>query len=376
LDAANISPSQRVFSTLNGLRGTAAIGIVFYHAGGRSDMPFLLPRGYLSVDLFFVLSGFVLAHAYTGRLQTWLGGGAFIIQRLIRLLPILLPGAVIGALIELGRPNIGSITERGVEIGFLSLLGTTAVPWPFSTPLEQTIFPINGPVWSLFFEILANVIFIFVVKSRAMRAWALVLMTVGGAGIVASTIAFGTMDVGAGLYNWPGGLPRVLFSFFAGVLLYQWHIRAPGPRVPRGLVWFYPVILILLLMTPRFGTAVDYELDLVCVGLVFPLMIRLAASSEPLGGQSRVFEIAGMLSYPLYAVHYPIIRAVCFVLLRHPIPILARFGVVCASTAGLLFLSWALLRYYDEPVRRFFMRRLRPPGVNATTVQRVKFNTL
>lgn len=347
-----------VFATLDGLRGVAAIAVVAYHFGERAQLPSLFPRGYLAVDFFFVLSGFVVAYAYTQRLQGDLGAFRFLLQRLIRLLPVLIPGALIGAALEFGRPNIGDAAGHFRDIGLATVLGCLAIPWPFPTAMEQTIFPINGPVWSLFFEILANVAFVAVAESLFVRAWSAALAIAGAVGIGLFLHAFGNVDVGALLINWPGGLPRVLYSFFVGVLLSGPDPRGLRARLPAVPVWGFPAILLAAFMLPPVPAPADAVIDFALVLLVFPAMVLMATASRPGPGLARVCGVAGALSYPLYAVHYPLVRGICFILLHHSVSEAGRLALAGLTVSGLTLLGWIVFRWYDQPLRRALSRWL------------------
>ena len=352
------SPARHAFEILDSMRGLAAVCVVLFHFSARADLPFLFPRGYLAVDFFFGLSGFVLTQAYAERLKATLDIATFIRQRLIRLLPILAPGVVIAVLLEFWRPNITSSGRHLLETALAACLGIFAIPWPFPTSLEQAIFPLNGVVWSLFFEILVSILFAFAVKSRALRGWALATSAVGGVGIVTYVSTMDSLStMGPLLTTWPAGFPRVFFSFFVGVLLSQAHSRASGIRVPPGMIYVYFAAFAVIFSIPRMTATPDTLIDLACVMLVFPVLILSMANCRTPARFSKASSVAGQLSYPLYAVHYPIVRGVGYVILRHPMPTLARLGIVGLTMIGLVVLAWALFRYYDEPLRRTLTRR-------------------
>jgi peptidoglycan/LPS O-acetylase OafA/YrhL len=353
LEGAHVIASKGHFALLDGLRGLAAISVVAYHFGSRSNLSLLMPRGYLAVDFFFVLSGFVLAHAYQERLRHQVTAGGFVVRRLVRLLPILIPGAVIGGVIELGRPGVARSLTHLLEIGGISLLSCLAIPWPFATSMEQTIFPINGPVWSLFFELLANFVFVAVAKAARPRLAAWALVVIGGVGMLAYGVVAGTIDVGALLINWPGGLPRVMFSFFAGLLVFAYRDRFPS--LPT---WLVCGVLVAAFMAPLRHDGLDLLVDLGVAWVVFPMLVGVASN-----GQVRrcgwLCAWAGDVSYPVYAIHYPIVRLIGFALVRSSLPVAGRLGLVVVGIGLVTLLGWLALRWYDRPVRRVLMDRLR-----------------
>ena len=341
------------FRLLDGLRGVAAIAVVAYHFGGRADLPYLQPRGYLAVDFFFVLSGFVLAHAYGERLRTTLTATRFVGQRMIRLLPMLVVGTLCGAVIEFWRPWTGGATSHFEQVIIAAVLGCLALPLPVSTSMEQTIFPINGPAWSLFFELIANFIFIIAARATFPRAAALTVMLIGGVGIADYSWISGTMDGGALLTNWPFGAPRVCYSFFAGVLVFACHDKIP--QVPG---WLSPCLLVAIFLVPVGPGDLGAGFDLPIVLILFPLMVASAARCQPQGFWLRACRLSGDISYPLYAIHYPIVRAVCFLINKHALTTPVRLGLAVATMLLVILMSWLLFRFYDRPVRQYLTNRL------------------
>ena len=289
------------------------------------------------------------------RLQTTLSTSRFLLQRLIRLLPILIPGVLIGALIECWRPGVSDPFSHAKDIVLALLLECAAIPWPFPTSMEQTIFPINGPVWSLFFEIIANILFVVVAKSAYVRPASFILTIAGGLGTTAFIMAFGTIDLGYSLVNWPGGFPRVFYSFFVGVLLNGIQVRPPIIST-----WVFPCVLVIIFMLPQSPGYFGAFIDLTIVLTIFPLLIILAAGSRPGPTFLRLCSLAGAVSYPLYAIHYPIIRGICSILARHPVSVPLRLGVAGLSISGLIMLSWLVYQFYDRPFRRALTRRILP----------------
>ena len=348
------SPKGQHFMLLDGLRGAAAVAVAGYHFQGRAELGFHLPHGYLAVDFFFVLSGFVVAHAYLHRLRTSMTASTFIWLRVIRLWPMLVPGTALGAVFEFWRP-VAQPGRHLAEVAIAAVLGMAAIPILTPTSMEQTIFPINGPVWSLLFEMVASVVFLVAAKSALPRLSAAGLMLCGLVGLVGYDYAYGTLDVGALLGNWPGGAPRVLFSFFAGVLLtpLRHHFPTTSPAVPA-------LALTAILLAPGISAPVDAALDLVAVILCFPIIVATGSNCAVRGRLGAVCRQAGNLSYPLYAIHYPIIRAICFVLNKTAIGLPARLAVFTVTLPALCAISWLVFKAYDEPVRKALTRRFLP----------------
>ena len=339
------------FRLLDGLRGVAAIAVVVYHFGGRSDLGALMPHGYLAVDFFFALSGLVICHAYRQRLRDQMTVVQFLARRVIRLWPMIIPGTLFAAAIEFWRP--GNAPGHLVDVLRSVVLGSLVLPYPFPTSLEQTIFPLNGPVWSLFFELFASVVFV-VIARRAKLFWAVpVLIAAGLTGLCWSVTATGTVDSGPYVTDWIGGFARVTYSFFTGVALVS--VRR---YVPTASAWVYAVALVAVLMTPIGTSSVNSYFEAAVVFVVFPLIVASAANYDPAPLLARVCDGLGEISYPLYTLHYPIVRAICFAMNRFTVPLPGQVAICVATIGGTYVLSVLVSRLYDRPVRLYLTRRL------------------
>ena len=345
------------FAFLDFLRGFAAIAVVGYHFGGRSNLPFLLPRSYLAVDVFFVLSGFVLANAYGSRLGISLTPANFIRLRLIRLLPMLMVGTLIGAIIEIGRPGFTDSLHRLVELLGATMLGSFAIPLLVSTSMEQLIFPINGPVWSVMFELIACAVFIALAMDRTGWMAATVTMVLGGLSLGIVSVVFKTADVGSLLTDWPGGFPRVAYSFSAGIVVYAFRAR-----FPIFSAWVFPLLLTLIFSLPASRNLGSACLDFVIVVVVLPCLVGCAAKVAAGPRLSKWSQVSGDISYPLYAVHYPIIRAVCYLTAGHGLNAASRLLIGAMTVTVLSFLSYRLFVYIDVPTRRWLTSRFTLTG--------------
>ena len=132
---------RTIFHTLNGMRGVSALAVVLFHAEALAGTQ-MAPGGYLAVDLFFVLSGLVIAHAYEGWLLQTLTPIAFMRHRLIRFYPLYLLGLVLGVglmtLEILVSPP--AVLTPGQVTG-ATVAGLAFLPAPFGTSL----YPLNVP---------------------------------------------------------------------------------------------------------------------------------------------------------------------------------------------------------------------------------------
>ncbi len=323
------------FLVLDGMRGIAAFAVLWMHAGFGFGAAFYPRHGYLAVDFFFALSGFVLAHAYGSRIFEGLSFTAFARIRLIRLYPLIFLGAVLGALaFDPGWPG------SSAELFWLN--SSIFLILPFGLLFHLSAFPVNTPVWSLFFEFVANAVYFFNArrdKHKALKA--LVFLMASGLVLAAITHLAGSLrNVGVASFSaFLAGIPRVAFSFGLGVLMHRYALTAQLPRLPDYAV---ALALAALLAVPTYG----WWFDILCVLLGFPLLLGLGAQARITPGLSRFWYWSGALSYPLYIIHEPVLRA------AYRLHMDDRAAMLLA-----IILAWAALCWFDVPLRATLARR-------------------
>ncbi len=302
--------AHRRLAGLDALRGIAALSILAFHL-----MPYLAGtwRGnaYLAVDFFFMLSGYVMARTYETRLAGELTPVAFMILRWKRLWPAMFVGGLIGLpwfLITIGEDHLL------VALANLLLIPTFAL---------NRLYPLDGPAWSIFFELLANLLHALLL--RRLSTPALVLLATGMAVILAIAGSRLTLDVGGASPTFLLGVPRVLLSYAIGMIL--WRTWRDRPTLGVSPVFAF------LLMPIFFGAATQLDGDSWISGMVFilvgcPLML---AGGLRWTGRSKWAGMAGALSFPLYAFHAPIFATVSLA----GIPI--GWGIAASLIAAWLF---------------------------------------
>lgn len=325
------SPKKARFLTLDALRGAGAIAVMAGHAGIVLNA-YMPPFMYLAVDMFFVLSGFVLAHAYDRKFAAGMSVTVFLKARVARLYPIYLVGLVLG-LVSVAFANTHALTSARALLSFF--FGLFALPSP---PLERlgVLFPLNGPFWSLFFEFwVANLI--FALFWRQLRGRLLALVVLMSAGILAGLgLYLGTLDFGWTWHQLPGGFARVCFSFFAGVALSRFHARQIWqPAVPS---WACLLVFAAVMLLPVQGfTKGPYEVAIVL--LIFPALIYFGAGAVE--RRPQIGKILGDASYAIYTVHRPLLTILLSPLaLERQSPQLLRYGVEVALIIAIGALAW------------------------------------
>lgn len=350
------------FLLLDAIRGIAALLIVIRHTVAFwNGVPF--QESYLAVDLFFCLSGFVLAHSYEERItRSGLGAARFMAIRLVRLYPLYILGSAIafasyGALIAAGRApaNLAQLSFTGV-FSLLMLPSPQALPSPrWWGPL----YPLNNPAWSLLFELLANVVFALILRHRlhALRIYVGILLLSAWGLVLVSLVCPSALDAGTHWRTLWMALPRVGWSFFAGVLVHHFFVTAPASCSTR--VAAFPIILIVLCLTSVPSPSWRWAYDLVAVMLVFPICVYWAARCRVPAWSATICTTLGATSYAVYMLHEPFGRVVQ-----------RLFGAIgfsveaAAPWSGLLFtillvaLCCLIDRHFDIPIRRAATARL------------------
>ncbi|RAW02368.1 acyltransferase family protein [Pseudochryseolinea flava] len=353
---------------LDGLRGVAAITVVAFHileAHATSHLDMMINHGYLAVDFFFLLSGFVIGYAYDDRWQK-LSLGEFFKRRLIRLHPLIIFGMLVGAVCFYFQdsapwPKIDEVPLSTLLV--VMIIGFTLIPLPISMDIRgwQEMHPLNGPAWTLFFEYVANIL--YAVGLRRLPNIALAVLAVLAAGALIHlglTNPYG--DVIGGWSLDPTqlyiGSVRLLFPFLAGLLLSR--IIKLG-TISNAFTWCSLLLLIVLAM-PRIGGSENLWMnglyDSLTIILIFPIVIYLGASGRVEGPiQNNICKFLGDISYPIYITHYPLIYIYTGWVQEHRYSIEDTALVAVLVFVGSIALSYAALKLYDEPLRNWLTRK-------------------
>lgn len=333
------------FAVLDGLRGVAALVVLTFHLVQQHDLT-ALPLAGLAVDFFYLLSGFVVAFAYEPRMQSGtMSLGSFVRVRITRLYPLILLGTAMGiALALLAVAVKHSVTYQQVALsGTLALLLLPS----YVFPQWETAYPFNMASWSLTFELFVNAAYGVIVTSLTSRR--LIIVTACGA-VVLAWVAFMNHGIAGGnnQSNFAYGFGRVVFPFFAGVLLYRYRpSQHLGAWTGIGLI----LGLAALLLVPLHISSL---FSLLYVLLLFPAIIAVGAAVEPGRRLTRACGFAAELSYPIYILQGPVLR-IGEELLKHwhfgPLGCWL-FGI---SEAGIVaVIAYLALKFYDKPLQRYF----------------------
>ena len=360
------------YHLLDGLRGVAALMVIWYHvfegyafAGGTTIDTF--NHGYLAVDFFFILSGFVIGYAYDDRWGKNFTMKDFIKRRLIRLHPMVIMGAVVGAITFYIQ---GSVQWDGTHIGIsmvmLSLLCTIffipAMPGVgYEVRGNGEMFPLNGPCWSLFFEYIGNILYALFIRRLSNKALTIVVVLLGVAlasFAIFNVSGYGNIGVGWTLdgVNFIGGLLRMLFPFSMGMLL----SRNFKPMKLRGAFWICTLVMIALFAVPYLeGTesiCTNGIYEAFCIIIAFPILLWIGTTTDK--KLTQICKFLGDISYPIYVIHYPFMYLFYAWLIKNQLFTLGETWQValCVYAWNILF-AYLCLKLYDEPVRKYLAKR-------------------
>ncbi|WP_312363557.1 MULTISPECIES: acyltransferase [unclassified Sphingobacterium] len=365
-----IESPKPYYPVLDGLRGIAAIVVVTFHlaeplATGHLDI--LVNHGYLAVDFFFLLSGFVISHAYDNRWQE-MSMANFFKRRIARLQPMVVLGMTLGAIgfyftDSAIWPLIDTVPLW--KLLLVMFIGYTLFPVPLTLDIRgwQEMHPLNSVGWSLFFEYIANFLYAIWVRKFSERSLS-ILVAISGVALVHMAITSPNGDVSGGwtlnVEHVRIGFIRTMYPFFAGLLM----ARVAQPvKIKNALLWCALLLTIILYM-PRIGG--DEKLwmnalyESVCIILLFPLIVYLGAGAGKLNKtENKLSRFLGDISYSLYMVHYPLVYFyVAWISNNNGVTINKAWPYAIVILFGSLILAYASLKWYDEPLRKWLRKKM------------------
>jgi len=370
--------SKNHYPILDGLRGVASVLVIVFHVletfTGGNKFAQIINHGYLAVDFFFLLSGFVVAYAYDdrwGKMTAW----DFYKRRLVRLQPMVIMGSIIGAALFYFQISPAFPYIAGTpfwEVLVIMLIGATLIPVPISMDIRgwQEMHPLNGPAWSLFFEYIANILYAVLVR-RFSKIVLSVFVTLAAFMLIQYLVTSKNGDLIGGwslnseqLYI---GFTRVLFPFFGGVLL----CRIGKLIRVKNAFWWSSLLIIIMLSIPRIGDEhhvwMNGIYESLCLIIVFPLIVSIGAGGELHSARSeKICNFLGEISYPLYITHYPLIYLFTAWVVNNKVPLGINgllMGLLVVITS--LVIAYLSLRFYDKPVREWLRKKVLVKKINS-----------
>jgi peptidoglycan/LPS O-acetylase OafA/YrhL len=356
----------------------AAVLVVLFHTfeawNGGSRFIQIMNHGYLAVDFFFLLSGFVVAYAYDDRWASgndWICTGGmtlsdFFKRRLIRLQPMVIAGNIVGAglfYFQQGSTFPLIAATPPWKMLLVMLVGFTMLPLPPAMDIRgwQETYPLDGPGWSLMYEYIANILYAVGLRKLSNKALG-VLVILSAALLVQYAVFGGRGDVIGGWAldekQMHVGFARMLYPFFAGILLMRL-----GKRIQvRGAFGLASLLLIVIFWIPRIGGTEHLWMnglyESFAILAVFPVIVMLGAGGQLTGaGSSKTCRFLGDLSYPLYITHYGWIYWYTAWVAEDKPSLKAGVKVGAALILLCITIAYACAKLYDEPVRAWLQSR-------------------
>jgi peptidoglycan/LPS O-acetylase OafA/YrhL len=342
-------------------RGLAAFVVMTYHISFLLfDNWTIFQRGYLCVDFFFILSGYVIASSYDAKISNGLSVRRFFVIRTARLWPLVVLTTLIAFVVQTVRlrRDIPDISNLDLAVSLVSNI--------FMMPSPQSpigvLFPFNGSAWSIFFEMVANLAYVAAFRHLSETTLKL-LIVVSGLALAWTAFSFNSLDVGMTQTNFIFGFPRVAFSFFLGVMLCRrrdYPLRI-GTRGDSGFLYLALLAAGAIICLPKVPLAhVDGLIDFAVAVCVFPIILRIAETTKLSGRLGTLAWFLGGISYSVYLLQTPLMVG------YSALPQLF-FGAKVAQFvpwSGIVFIlfmlptSYLCWVYFERPAQRWLLTKL------------------
>lgn len=340
---------KKHFEVLDGLRGIAAFAVVIFHFMEwifTDPSKNFIGHGFLAVDFFFCLSGFVIGYAYDDRIKK-MGLLGFLTSRMIRLHPLVIAGSILGLLAFLfdpfgGHPELYS-TGKIVLTFICSIL---LIPLPIIEDRGFNLFSFNAPAWSLFWEYVANIVYGLILYRLSRNLLMLFALL---SAIAICSVAYRSGNL---LGGWSGptfwdGCARISYSFLAGLLIYRsnWIIKNKIGFAGLG------VLLFLAFLVP--STTWNWITEPLIVLLYFPLLITLGAGTTLAPSLKNFCLFSGKISYPLYMTHYAALWMFGNYYVNEKPGTIELTSIIIIGSIVLVGFAYLVMVWYDIPVRKY-----------------------
>ncbi|SHF78966.1 acyltransferase family protein [Dysgonomonas macrotermitis] len=367
----SLAESKPHYEILDGLRGVAAVLVVLFHVfeihSGGDHTKQIINHGYLAVDFFFLLSGYVIGYAYDDR---WgrMTLKDFFKRRVIRLQPMIIVGSLIGALLFYFQdsPDLGwgGISEVPIwKMLLVMVIGFTLIPVGKGLDIRgwNEMHPLNGPAWSLFFEYIANILYALVFRHLSKVVLAILVVVAAGFTIQYALTNPNGDIIGGWTIDDPTqlriGFTRLAFPFLAGLLL----ARIGKLRYTKNAFLTASILLVILLAMPRLNSDILWVNGLYecfCLIIMFPLIVWLGAGGKVHGKKASLLcKFLGDISYPIYITHYPIIYIYMAWVTNNGYTLEESWPYGLLAAAVCIVVAYSTMKLYDLPVREWLRKR-------------------
>jgi len=367
----DLSQSKPHYEILDGLRGVAALLVILFHVlevhshGDHSKQ--IINHGYLAVDFFFMLSGYVISYAYDDRWNR-MSLKDFFKRRIIRLHPMIIIGMIIGAVLFYFQdsPGMGwgGIHEVPVwKMLLVMIIGFTLIPVGKGLDIRgwDEMHPLNVPASSLFYEYIANIVYaLFLRRITKVFLAVLVLIAAGVTIHYALTNPNGNIIGGWSIdpHQLRIGFTRLAFPFLAGMLL----AKTAKLRFTPNAFLSASLLLVLFMSVPHIGNSgqlwMNGAYECFCLMIVFPLVVWLGAGGKVKGEKaSRLCKFLGDISYPIYITHFPVVYVYMAWVTNNNLTLTESWhvGLLCVIIS--IIVAYASMKLFDMPVRDWLRKR-------------------
>lgn len=291
MTAAQPLPSTRRLPGLEALRLIAAVCVLLLHALANFGGTRLWGKGYLGVDFFLMLSGFLMVRAQEEKLAAGASPWRFMARRYWRLWPTMAAGGL------LGLPRLFIRARSLADALWVGAANLALLPVPW----HRFVFPLNVPAWTIFAELTCNLLHVTLLW-RLRRGWIWVAVLALLPLEVAMGVHWGHYNLGAQPTTFPAGLARCLFAYALGIGLSRLWRQHWVPPVP----WWLALPLMPALLAGSVWMKIggwQYELGFIL--LVCPLMIAGALRLKRFHGAAGWM---GRIAFPLFALQMPVLE--------------------------------------------------------------------
>lgn len=293
------------------------------------------------------MSGLVISYSYENMMSQPGGIRKFAVVRFIRLYPLSILGSIIGVLTWM----VGRIETHSILLVVACQILLIPQLWQGST-----LFLLNSVHWSLMLEVLANIAHACLLRRLSTLVVAMIAFF-GWLLLVASAWYWGSLSVGYARNNALGGVARLAFGYASGIALQRLRASGRMPRLRPAPV--FVAVLPILLLVPAIPALDRLWFADVAVVTLLPAMVIVAISGDVPASLHRAARAFGELSYPLYAIHLPLLIAGMHVARLFWPRGSASFVATGWVVSGLVGVALLAQHFYDVPVRQWMTIKFR-----------------
>lgn len=347
--------------SLNALRAIGAISVCLYHSSAAFGNFGAFPQGYLAVDLFFILSGFIAFYRFNSNAEIDLVKSAK--KRFVRIYIVYIFATILGAIFLITKylyRGFPLFDEGGYTPFILSFLRAFALNFfmlpDFDTQsliLDAPLYPFSLQNWTLFWEMVISLVFLF--WRKAFWRFAAPLLIFFGLIVLTQMVGHGNFNHGFDNKGfWLGGL-RACFGFLIGIICAKIFLSKQ-----EKLIAFFkmcaPILLVLTISYFAWRGPISVWVEILFVALIFPILVIGISASKSAIYDNSVSRFFGRISYSIFGLHIVILSMMFFLYTYFGLFKLNLFSGIIYL--GIVILSAAFFeKYIERRLNHFFMRQ-------------------